>query len=96
MKKFILLLLALMLFYPALADWTHGTARFKGEIPKCCLNAGGVRIWHNGSLRKVGVSGEIDIYEATGDVCVAYPANYKGRLLKIKTSGTVQIQYLKF
>ena len=55
-----------------------------------------VIIWYNGTLTQKGISGNEEIWEGTGDICVLYPKNYSGRQLRItSTGGTVQIQTLR-
>lgn len=94
MKKVCLLLVSLLLCCSALADWSHGAARFKGApLPKCIL-VGSVTIWYSGTLTRVGTSGNTAIYRGTGDVCIAIPKNYTGEKFKFETPGTVQYQYI--
>ena len=78
----------------ALADWSYGTARFSGDQPRNSLNHGGVIIYYNGSLKQTGTSGNTELWECTGDVCVIYPRNYSGCQLQFKTQGGLQVQYL--
>lgn len=81
---------------PTYADWTYGTAKFRGEKPIKQKSVGGVQFYYNGTLKHVAIEGGVDIYECTGDVCVIFPKNYSGRKIKVKsTNGTVQIQYLR-
>ena len=93
MKKILLLLVALMICWSVSADWSHGTACFKGNQPQRCMLVGVVTIWYNGTLTCVGSSGTTRIYRGTGDICVAFPKNYNGDKFKFETPGTVQIQY---
>lgn len=73
--------------------WTHGTARFKGRQPSSGMLLGGVNVWYNGSLTQTSLNGGVEIWEGTGDICVAYPRNYKGPKMEFYSSGgTVQIQ----
>jgi hypothetical protein len=96
MKRMMLLLAFSGLLTTAMADWTYGTARFTGSQPSSCLHHGTVIIWYNGTLTQKGVSGNEEIWEGTGDICVLYPKNYSGRQLRItSTGGTVQIQTLR-
>ena len=96
MKRMMLLLAFSGLLTTAMADWTYGSARFTGSQPSSCLTHGTVIIWYNGTLTQKGVSGNEEIWEGTGDICVLYPKNYNGRQLRItSTSGTVQIQTLR-
>ena len=78
----------------AFADWTYGTARFKGDQPRNCLNHGGVLIYYNGTLRQTELCGDTEIWECTGDVCVIYPKNYSGRKMVFLANGNLQVQYL--
>ena len=79
-----------------MADWTYGTAYFKGTQPSNCLSHGTVMIWYNGSLTQTGLEGGVEIWEGTGDICVVYPKNYKGpKMTFTSTGGAVQIQTLK-
>ena len=96
MKRMMLLLAFRGLLTTAMADWTYGSARFSGSQPSSCLNHGTVIIWYNGTLTQKGISGNEEIWEGTGDICVLYPKNYNGRQLRItSTGGTVQIQTLR-
>ena len=80
----------------ALADWTYGTASFAGSQPSNCLNHGTVKIWYNGSLTQKGTSGNMEIWEGTGDICVVFPKNYTGRQMRFtSTDGIGQIQTLR-
>ena len=78
MKRIVMLFIFCNLMLPALADWTYGTASFYGSQPSSCLNHGGVMIWYNGDLRQTSLQGGVEIWEGTGDICVAYPKNYNG------------------
>ncbi len=53
-------------------------------------------IWYNGDLRQTSLQGGVEIWEGTGDICVAYPKNYNGPKMRfLSKGGSVQIQYLK-
>ena len=96
MKRMMLLFAFCSLLTTAMADWTYGSARFTGSQPSSCLTHGTVIIWYNGTLTQKGISGNEEIWEGTGDICVLYPKNYNGRQLRItSTGGTVQIQTLR-
>ena len=74
-------------------SWTHGRACFKGRQPSSGMLIGGVNVWYNGSLTQKSVNGGVQIWEGTGDICVAYPRNYSGPKMEFYSSGgTVQIQ----
>ena len=91
----ILLILCSMLTI-ARADWTYGTASFKGNQPSSCMTVGTVIIWYNGSLRQTGTEGNVEIWQGTGDICVVFPKNYNGRQMRFFSSGgNVQIQTLR-
>lgn len=100
MKKFLLALLIIsgigFIAPPimAYADWSYGTATFRGNKPSKSLNHGGVIIYYNGTLKQTLLSGNTEIWECTGDVCVIYPRNYSGRKLEFRTGGSLQIRYL--
>ena len=80
----------------SMADWTYGTASFKGNQPSSCMSVGTVKIWYNGSLRQTGTEGNVEIWQGTGDICVVFPKNYNGRQMRFFSSGgTVQIQTLR-
>ena len=90
MKRTMLLLAFCGMLTAAMADWTYGTARFS------CLHHGTVTIWYNGSLKQTGISGGVEIWEGTGDICVVYPKDYRGPQMRFTSSGgTVQIQTLR-
>ena len=96
MKRLISLLLLLGLSgcfaaLPASADWSYGTARFYGDKPSHCLSHGGVLIYYNGSLRQTMLQGDIEVWECTGDVCVIFPKNYKGRQIRFAKSAGLGI-----
>ena len=96
MKRVFLLLALCSMLTVAMADWTYGTARFKGNQPSSCMSVGTVKIWYNGSLRQTGTEGNVEIWEGTGDICVVFPKNYNGRQMRFFSSGgTVQIQTLR-
>ena len=102
MKKFLIAILAMLTLSitvcpnVAYADWSHGTAKFKGNKPKKSMSSGQVTFYYNGTLKKVGSQGAADVWECTADVCVIYPKNYKGKKLIVKSkTKKVQIQYLK-
>ena len=50
MKKLLTLLLLFFISLTAFADWTYGTASFRGKQPSKCLCIGGVQVWYNGIL----------------------------------------------
>ena len=96
MKRTMFLLAFCGMLTAAMADWTYGTARFSGNQPSSCLHHGTVTIWYNGSLKQTGISGGVEIWEGTGDICVVYPKDYRGPQMRFtSTGGTVQIQTLK-
>lgn len=96
MKRMMLLLAFCGVLTAAMADWTYGTASFKGNQPSNCLSHGTVKIWYNGSLTQTGTSGGVEIWEGTGDICVVFPKNYNGPQMRFTSSGgTVQIQTLR-
>lgn len=96
MKRMMILFVFCSILVTAMADWTYGTATFKGNQPSSCMSHGNVTIWYNGSLTQKGIEGGVEIWEGTGEICVVYPKNYKGPKMQFtSTGGTVQIQYLK-
>lgn len=96
MKRTVMMLAFCGMVPTALADWTYGTACFTGSQPSSCLNHGGVMIWYDGDLKQTGSNGGEEIWQGTGDICVAYPKNYNGPKMRfLSKGGTVQIQYLK-
>ena len=96
MKKLFFLFLFLGMVLTAMADWSYGTVQFKGSQPSSSMTHGNVRIWYNGTLRQTGVSGGVEEWEGTGDICVVYPKDYSGRSMHFTSSGgSVQIRYLK-
>ena len=96
MKRMMLLLAFCGMLTAAMADWTYGSARFSGTQPSSCLHHGSVIIWYNGSLEQKGISGNEEIWQGTGDICVVFPKNYNGPQMRITSTGdTVQIQTLK-
>ena len=96
MKRLLFLFALLGVMTVAMADWTYGTAYFKGSQPSSCMSVGTVRIWYNGSLKQTALQGNVEIWEGTGDICVVFPKNYNGRQMRFtSTGGTVQIQVLK-
>lgn len=96
MKRLMILFAFCGMLISAMADWTYGTANFKGSQPSSCMSHGSVKIWYNGSLNQKGTEGGVEIWQGTGDICVAFPKNYNGPKMRFtSTGGTVQIQYLK-
>ena len=96
MKRLLLLGVMAFAFLMAFADWTYGTASFRGNQPSNSRTIGGVQVWYNGNLNLKGTNGGVEIWEGTGDICVAYPKNYSGKKMQFTSSGgSVQIQYLK-
>ena len=95
MKRVMLLFAFLSIMTVSMADWTYGTASFKGNQPSSCMSVGTVKIWYNGSLRQTGTEGNVEIWQGTGDICVVFPKNYNGRqMLFLSSGGNVQIQTL--
>lgn len=96
MKKFLFTIAMALVSVAAFADWTYGTARFKGSTPSNSTTIGTVIVYYNGSLTHTSSNGNVDYYEGTGDICVIFPQNYSGKKLVFTSSGgSVQIQYLK-
>ncbi|MCH5233660.1 MAG: hypothetical protein J1E16_00055 [Muribaculaceae bacterium] len=96
MKKFAAFLFTVTISFMAFADWTYGSASFRGNCPSNSRSIGSVQVWFNGSLTCKGTNGNTEIWEGTGDICVAFPKNYSGTNLQFtSTGGSVQIQYLK-
>ena len=96
MKRFFILLALCSMLTVAMADWTYGTAYFKGNQPSSCMSVGTVMIWYNGTLRQTSIEGNVEIWQGTGDICVVFPKNYNGRQMRFtSTGGTVQIQTLR-
>ena len=91
MKKLLIAMLAIFTLSftvcptVAYADWSHGTAKFKGNKPKKSKSTGNVIFYYNGTLKKVGSQGNADVWECTEDVCVVYPKNYNGKKLIVKS-----------
>lgn len=77
------------------ADWSMGTARFKGNMPQKSMSTGTIKIYYNGDLKKVGSRGTVDLWECTGECCIIYPKNYNGRMIEVKSPKPVQVQTLK-
>ena len=63
MKRFAFLFVFCGMLMTAMADWTYGTAYFKGSQPSKCLSHGKVMIWYNGSLTQKGLEGGVEIWE---------------------------------
>ena len=63
MKRLALLFVFCGMLMTAMADWTYGTAYFKGSQPSNCLSHGKVMIWYNGSLTQKGLEGGVEIWE---------------------------------
>ena len=96
MKRLMMLLVFCGMLVSAMADWTYGTAYFKGSQPSSCLSHGTVMIWYNGTLTQTGLEGGVEIWEGTGDICVVYPKNYNGPQMRFMSKGgSVQIQTLR-
>lgn len=96
MKRLMILGVMAFAFLMAFADWSYGSANFRGSKPAHSRSIGTVQVWYNGSLNCKGTNGGVEIWEGTGDVCVAYPKNYSGKKMQFtSTGGSVQIQYLK-
>ena len=96
MRRILILMVFCGMMMTAMADWTYGTASFIGSQPSSCLSHGGVLIWYDGTLTQTGLKGGVEIWEGTGDICVAYPKNYNGPQMRfLSMGGSVQIQYLK-
>jgi len=95
-KRLMILFVFCSMLITAMADWTYGTATFKGNQPSSCMSIGDVRVWYNGSLTQTGLEGGVEIWKGTGDICVVYPKNYKGPKMQfISRGGSVQIQTLQ-
>lgn len=96
MKRLMILFVFCGTLVAAMAEWTYGTAHFKGGQPSSCMSHGSVRIWYNGSLSRNAIDGGVEIWEGTGDICVVFPKNYNGPKMRFySTGGTVQIQTLQ-
>lgn len=59
MKRLAILFVFCGMLITAMADWTYGTASFKGNQPSSSMSCGSVRIWYNGSLTKKAIEGEL-------------------------------------
>ena len=96
MKKIFTLVVIALVSMAAFADWSYGTAQFKGNQPSNSMSIGTVTVYYNGSLKSTKIVGGVEYWEGTGDICVIYPKNYSGKQLKfISNGGSVQVQYLK-
>lgn len=96
MKKYLILAVMAIVSLAALADWSYGTAYFRGDHPSNCRSIGGVQVYYNGQLTLKGTFYGADCYEGTGNICVIFPKDYNGRKLQFtSTGGSVQIQHLK-
>ena len=95
MKKGLILAFMAFASLGAFADWTYGTANFRGDRPSNSRSIGPVTVFYNGSLNQKGTIGDVTYYEGTAEICVIYPKNYKGPKLSFSSSGgAVQIQHL--
>ena len=63
MKRLAILFVFCCMLINAMADWTYGTASFKGDQPSNCLSHGKVMIWYNGSLTQKALEGGVEIWE---------------------------------
>ena len=95
MKKLLFLLLTCFVLatlspIPAFADWSYGNITFRGDKPSNSLTHGNVVFYYSGTLRQVGISGNTEIWECTGDVCVIFGKNYRGPKIDIRAQGRVQ------
>ena len=96
MKKILMMAVLAFVSLAAFADWSYGTANFRGSQPSNSRSIGPVTVWYNGSLTCKGSYGNTEIWEGTGDICVVYPKNYSGKKMQFTSSGgTVQIQHLR-
>lgn len=92
----ILVLVLLSMFITAMADWTYGTAYFKGDRPSNSMNIGSVIVYYNGSLSQKSIEGNTEYWEGSGNICVIFPKNYSGRqMVFLSSGGTVQVQHLR-
>jgi hypothetical protein len=96
MKRLMILFMFCGMLITAMADWTYGTATFKGNQPSSSMTHGSIRIWYNGSLTQKGTEEGVEIWEGTGDICVVFPKYYNGPKMNFTTTGgSVQIQTLQ-
>ena len=96
MRRMILVLVLLSMFITAMADWTYGTAYFKGDRPSNCMSIGSVIVYYNGSLSQKSIEGNTEYWEGSGNICVIFPKNYSGRqMVFLSSGGTVQVQHLR-
>lgn len=96
MKRFLFSLAFASMFITAMADWSHGTAYFRGDRPSNCMSIGSVIVYYNGSLSQKSNEGNTEYWEGTGNICVIFPKNYTGRqMVFLSSGGTVQVQHLK-
>jgi len=94
MRRMILVLVLLSMFITAMADWTYGTAYFKGDRPSNSMNIGSVIVYYNGSLSQKSIEGNTEYWEGSGNICVIFPKNYSGRqMVFLSSGGTVQVQH---
>lgn len=95
MKRIVICVFMALVSLMAFADWSYGTASFRGQCPSRSMTIGGVQVWYNGSLRCRGTNGNVELWEGTGDICVVFPRDYKGRPMEFTSiGGSVQIRYL--
>ena len=100
MKKLLLAIVAVLTLSftaaptMAYADWSYGTAKFKGNKPSKSMSSGNIKFFYNGTLKKKGSSGTTEIWECTGDCCIIYPKN-NTRKIKVNAKGKVQEHHLK-
>ena len=95
-KRFLLSLAFVSMFLTDKADWTYGTAYFKGDQPSNCIHLGTITVYYNGSLTQKSIEGNTEYWEGTGNICVIYPRTYTGRQMVFTSSGgTVQVQHFR-
>lgn len=96
LKRFFTSVCLLLCFLAAMADWSYGSATFRSDQPSNGMSIGTVQVWYDGTLTQSYISGGVEYWECTGNICVVYPANYSGPKLHFSSSnGTVQIQTLR-
>ncbi len=74
MKRTIQLFFMLLVFgsLSSQSKMTIGRCTFEGKQPKTIVSIGGVKIYHNGTMKCTGTSGGVNVWTGNGDVWVIF------------------------
>jgi hypothetical protein len=94
MKNFLFLFFLMLTFtlvdLNSQSKMSIGRCTFEGKQPTTIVSTGTLTIYHNGSMKRTGTNGGVNIWSGNGDVWVIFSDSKDISKFKFITNGKVQ------